>query len=86
MLQRLMKHLANRLIVILLHFGGLGQFALGVLDSSFLVMPLGNDLLMVALAARHHSFWLMTYYAAMATAGSVVGCLLMDIVSRTGGE
>jgi membrane protein YqaA with SNARE-associated domain len=56
------------------------------LDSSFLVMPLGNDLLMVALAARHHSFWLMTYYAAMATAGSVVGCLLMDIVSRTGGE
>ena len=81
-----MKHLASRLFVILLHLGGLGQFALGVLDSSFLVMPLGNDLLMVALAARRHSFLLMTYYAAMATAGSVVGCLLMDVISRKGGE
>lgn len=81
-----MKHLATRLFVLFVHFGGLGQFALGVLDSSFLVMPLGNDLLMVALAARRHSFLLMTYYAVMATAGSVVGCWLIDIVSRKGGE
>jgi membrane protein YqaA with SNARE-associated domain len=81
-----MKQFAGRLFVLFLQFGGLGQFALGVLDSSFLVMPLGNDLLMVALAARHHSFLRMTYYAAMATAGSVVGCLIMDIVCRKGGE
>ena len=84
--QRLMKQIAGRLFTIFLHMGGLGQFALGVLDSSFLVMPLGNDLLMIALAARRHSFLLMTYYALMATAGSVVGCLLVDIVSRKGGE
>ena len=81
-----MKHLATRLFIIFMHLGGLGQFALGVLDSSFLVMPLGNDLLMVALAARRHSILLMTYYAAMATAGSVVGCLLLDVVGRKGGE
>ena len=81
-----MKHLAHSLFILFMKFGGLGQFALGVLDSSFLVMPLGNDLLMVALAARRHSFLLMTYYAAMATAGSVVGCLLLDVVSRKGGE
>jgi membrane protein YqaA with SNARE-associated domain len=47
-------------------------------------MPLGNDLLIIALSARNHA--LMPYYVAMATAGSVLGCLLMDIVSRKGGE
>jgi membrane protein YqaA with SNARE-associated domain len=66
------------------HWGGPGQFVLGVLDSSFLIMPLGNDLLMVVLTVRDHS--LMLYYAGMATAGSVVGVLLMDLIVRRGGE
>lgn len=57
---------------------------LGVLDSSFLFMPLGNDLLIIALTARKHSRLL--YYVLMATTGSVLGCFLMDIVSRKGGE
>ena len=47
-------------------------------------MPLGNDLLVVALTANHHGR--MLYYAAMASAGSVIGCLLTDIVCRKGGE
>jgi membrane protein YqaA with SNARE-associated domain len=47
-------------------------------------MPLGNDLLMVALSASRHE--LMPYYAVMATAGSVLGCLLVDLVMRKGGE
>ena len=79
-----MKQIAGKLFVIFAHLGGFGLFAMGVLDSSFLVMPLGNDLLMIAMSARRHA--LMPYYAAMATAGSVVGCLLIDIVSRKGGE
>jgi membrane protein YqaA with SNARE-associated domain len=57
---------------------------MGVLDSSFLFMPLGNDLLVIALTARHEAR--MPYYAAMATAGSVLGVLLMDAISRKGGE
>jgi membrane protein YqaA with SNARE-associated domain len=79
-----MHKIASRLFVVFVHLGGFGLLALGVLDSSFLVMPLGNDLLVIALTARNHRA--MLYYAAMATAGSVLGCLLMDIVSRKGGE
>jgi membrane protein YqaA with SNARE-associated domain len=47
-------------------------------------MPLGKDLLMVALTARHHGR--MLYYAGMATAGSVVGTLLLDVIFRKAGE
>jgi len=66
------------------HLGGFGLLLLGILDSSFLFMPLGNDLLVVALTANHHQR--MLYYAAMASAGSVVGCFLTDLVCRKGGE
>jgi len=79
-----MKHLTGVLFAFFIHLGGLGLLILGVLDSSFLFMPLGNDLLLIAMTARRHG--LMPYYAAMATVGSVLGCLLMDIVSRKGGE
>jgi len=64
--------------------GGFGLLLLGILDSSFLFLPLGIDLLMVALTAKHHDH--MFYYAAMAAAGSVIGCFTTDWVSRKGGE
>ena len=68
-------------------FGSLGAFGLiglGILDSSFLFLPFGNDLLLVALTARKpDQFW---FYALMAALGSVLGCLLTDIVSRRLGE
>jgi membrane protein YqaA with SNARE-associated domain len=57
---------------------------LGILDSSFLFTPLGNDLLIVALSARTPQH--MPYYVAMATAGSVLGCWITDWLSRKGGE
>ncbi len=47
-------------------------------------MPLGIDLLLVSLTARHHER--MPYYAAMCAAGSVIGCFTTDWVSRKGGE
>jgi membrane protein YqaA with SNARE-associated domain len=72
----------------LVHFfaslGGFGLLLLGILDSSFLFMPLGNDLLVIALTANHHQR--MVYYAAMASAGSVIGCLFTDAVCRKGGK
>ena len=64
--------------------GGFGLLLLGILDSSFLFMPLGNDLLVVALTANHHER--MLYYAAMAATGSVIGSYLTDLVCRKGGE
>ena len=60
--------------------GGLGLLALGAADSSPLVVPMGNDILVLALCARHHERVL--YYEAMATAGSLIGCLATDWISR----
>src|ERR1700759_1192480 len=64
--------------------GGFGLVLLGVLDSSFLMMPLGNDLLVVALTASHRAR--MPYYVAMATLGSTLGVTLAHYVSSKGGK
>ena len=64
--------------------GGAGILLLGILDGSLLFIPLGLDILLVAMTARHHDQWL--YYAAMATIGSVIGCFTTDWVGRKGGE
>jgi len=64
----------------LFHAGGLGLLTLGVFDSSPLVLPFGNDLLVLALSARYHQRVL--YYVAMATAGSLIGCFMTDWISR----
>jgi membrane protein YqaA with SNARE-associated domain len=63
--------------------GGLGILTLGAFDSSPLVVPLGNDLLVLALSARYHER--MLYYALMATVGSMIGVFATDWISRKGG-
>lgn len=79
-----MKALALHLFAFFAHLGGWGLILLGAMDSSFLFLPLGNDLLLVGLTAAQPSrLW---YYAAMATVGSLLGCALLDVVSRKGGE
>lgn len=64
--------------------GGFGLVLLGVLDSSFLMMPLGNDLLVVALTASHRSH--MPLYVGLATLGSTLGVALAHYVSSKGGK
>jgi membrane protein YqaA with SNARE-associated domain len=81
-----MKHLTQVFAAFFWHLGGPGLLLLGILDSSFLFAPLGNDLLVVAMTARSHSTTLMLYYAVMSTIGSVLGCLLLDLVFRKAGE
>jgi membrane protein YqaA with SNARE-associated domain len=78
------KTAIRHLFLFFLRMGGLGLLGMGILDSSFLFMPLGNDLLVVALTTRHHQR--MPYYAAMAAAGSVLGCLVVDLVCRRIGQ
>jgi membrane protein YqaA with SNARE-associated domain len=57
---------------------------MGILDSSILFLPFGNDLLVVALTAREPGrFWL---YALAATAGSLMGCAITDLLSRKIGQ
>ncbi len=64
--------------------GGAGLVLLGVLDSSFLMLPLGNDLLVVALTASNPGR--MYYYALMATVGSTLGVVFCHYVCSRMGE
>ena len=57
---------------------------MGVLDSSFLFLPFGNDLLVVALVARHHEGYLL--YVLSAVCGSTCGTFLLNLVARKAGE
>ena len=67
-----------------LSIGGPGLFVVAFLDSSFLSLPEINDLLVVLLVIQHKER--MVYYALMATAGSIVGCLVLYYIGRKGGE
>lgn len=78
------EHIFVAIFRLLARLGGFGLLGLGILDSSFLFMPLGNDLLVIVLTARKHE--MLPYYAAMATAGSVLGCAIVDLTSRKIGE
>jgi len=69
---------------IFLRHGAAGLLALGIGDSSFLILPFGNDLLLLTLIARKHS--LAWRYVPIATAGSVIGIFLLDLLTRKGGE
>jgi membrane protein YqaA with SNARE-associated domain len=64
--------------------GGIGLFVIALLDSSFLAFPQVNDILIIVLSTRNPS--LMPYYAGMSTIGSVIGCLMLFMVVRRGGE
>jgi membrane protein YqaA with SNARE-associated domain len=79
-MHQILAHLAHFFISL----GGLGLLLLAILDSSFLFLPLGNDLLLVLMTTQHPEK--MVYYAFMSAAGSTIGCLLTDLLSRKGGK
>jgi membrane protein YqaA with SNARE-associated domain len=81
-----MKHASALLIGVIWKLGGFGLLILGILDSSFLVAPLGNDLLVVAMTARSQSVPQMLYYALMSSIGSLLGVVLVDLLVRPLGE
>jgi membrane protein YqaA with SNARE-associated domain len=64
--------------------GGTGLFVVAALDSSFLSFPQVNDLLIIFLSTREPRW--MPYYAAMTTAGSLVGCFILYGLAWRGGE
>lgn len=65
------------------HLGALGLFFLAVLDSSPLPTFGGPDILTAVLAASHRNPWYE--YAAVATAGSVIGAYLTFRLARQAG-
>jgi membrane protein YqaA with SNARE-associated domain len=57
---------------------------MGILDSSFLVLPFGNDLLVVGLVAQHpHG---TPWYVLSAACGSTLGAAILALVSHKLGE
>ena len=65
------------------HLGGLGLFLLAIVDSSPIPTFGGLDILTAILAARQREPWY--YYAAVATAGSVIGAYLTFRMARKAG-
>ncbi len=68
----------------LFHLGYFGPFVMGILDSSFLFLPFGNDLLVVGLTASHHSGYV--WYVLSAAAGSTTGVFLVNWAAGKLGE
>lgn len=65
-------------------FGGVGLFLVTFLDSSVLSFPVVADLIVMEEAMRKPA--LMPYYALMATAGSLAGCIWLYWLAKKGGE
>jgi membrane protein DedA with SNARE-associated domain len=70
--------------VTLRHLGGLGLFAVAILDGSPIPTLGGLDLLTAVLAARHKEPWY--YYALIATAGGLIGSYITYSIVRRAGE
>jgi membrane protein YqaA with SNARE-associated domain len=81
-IHKITKGLA-RLSDFLIAFGPLGLFAVAFLDSTFVPLPSSADALMLLLSTARPSW--MVLYAAMATAGSALGCLVLYELSRRAG-
>jgi membrane protein YqaA with SNARE-associated domain len=79
-----MRGLSGGIVSSFLALGGPGLLLISIADSSFLILPIANDLLVVLLTSRRHGFLL--YYAAMATLGSVIGFFILDLIFRKGGQ
>jgi membrane protein YqaA with SNARE-associated domain len=64
--------------------GAPGLLLISFLDSSVLSFPIINDLLLVQLSMQRPER--MPLYALMASAGSVLGCVVLYFLARMGGE
>jgi membrane protein DedA with SNARE-associated domain len=66
--------------------GFLGLFLMSALDSSFLVLPFGNDLLLVALISSNRDSLIWIGYVIVSAFGSVLGVFVVDLIMRKAGE
>jgi membrane protein YqaA with SNARE-associated domain len=86
-LKWLIRKITNGLTAVkdfLVPFGVFGLFAIALLDSALIPLPGGPDAVMLLLSTQNPSR--MPLYALGATAGSVVGCLILYYISRRAGR
>ena len=69
-----------------LRLGIFGLFLLSALDSSFLVLPFGNDVLLIALVSRDRSSLAWIGYVIVSALGSILGVFVIDLIMRKTGE
>jgi membrane protein YqaA with SNARE-associated domain len=71
------------MLLFLFHIGYFGPLVLGIL-TSFIVLPFGNDLLLVGLVAQHPKG--LPLYVLSATCGSMIGVFFLALLARKLGE
>ena len=69
-----------------LRLGVPGLFLMSALDSSFLVLPFGNDLLLIALVSSNRESFIWIAYVLVSAVGSVLGVFVVDLLMRKAGE
>jgi uncharacterized membrane protein YdjX (TVP38/TMEM64 family) len=79
-----LSQLFQGLLHLLFQTGYFAPFLMGVMDSSFLFVPVGNDILVVILVARRHAG--LVLYVVSAVIGSTLGAFFLDLVARKLGE
>ena len=70
----------------MLRLGMPGLFLMSALDSSFLVLPFGNDLLLIALVSSNRESLIWIGYVIVSAIGSVLGVFMIDLLMRKAGE
>ncbi len=78
------RHAHSPLLHLLFSFGLFGVFLVSIVDSSFVPLPLPGitDIMVILLAAQHHSWILLVLFA---TAGSALGGYFSYQVGHAGG-
>lgn len=69
-----------------MRLGIFGLFLMSALDSSFLVLPFGNDLLLIALVSSNRESLVWIAYVIASAIGSLVGVFVIDLLMRKAGE
>jgi membrane protein YqaA with SNARE-associated domain len=69
-----------------LRMGMPGLFLMSALDSSFLVLPFGNDLLLIALVSSNRESLIWIAYVLVSAIGSLLGVFVVDLLMRKAGE
>jgi membrane protein YqaA with SNARE-associated domain len=79
-----MRRFVDWVQALALGLGAPGLFLAAIADSSFLSLPEVVDILLIFMVTEHKSR--VVLYAASATVGSVIGCLLLYSVGRKGDQ
>ena len=66
--------------------GIFGLLLVSALDSSFLVLPFGNDLLLIGLVSSDRKGLSWIAYVLISVVGSMLGVLVLDVIMRKTGE